>query len=131
MKSYQESEKHLTPIELFMKEHSIGKSSKNHSMKIKIYQFPLKLSWAMTAHKIQGQSISPPSTVVTDFDTFWQAGQAYVVLSRIRNLEQLFITNFMPEKIWTNNDAESETLRLIEHSTNPFQELESEDDAKK
>ena len=61
--------------------------------------------------------------MVTDFTTFRERGQAYVVLSRIRNLNQLYITKFDPEKIQANEDALAETERLEENSSNPFEEL--------
>lgn len=52
-----------------------------------VTQFPLKLAYAITIHKSQGQTfdkvnLSPYS---------WDCGQLYVALSRVRNLDGLYI----------------------------------------
>ena len=58
---------------------------------------PLKLAWATTVHKSQGQSLdfvkaSIDSTVFAD-------GQAYVAISRARTLEGLSLKSFDPKAI--------------------------------
>lgn len=45
---------------------------------------PLKYSWAMSSHKSQGSSVD---RLVICFEDLWEAGQAYVMLSRARSLE--------------------------------------------
>ena len=51
-------------------------------------QMPLKLAWALTIHKAQGQTIDAP--VCVDFGhRVWSGGQTYVALSRVRRLDHI------------------------------------------
>ena len=53
-------------------------------------QYPIKLAWAVTIHKSQGQSFE---NVILDLDTgSFAHGQTYVALSRVVSLEGLFLT---------------------------------------
>jgi len=53
-------------------------------------QYPLKLAWAATIHKCQGQTFQK---VVIDLDTgTFSHGQTYVALSRATSLKGLFLT---------------------------------------
>jgi ATP-dependent DNA helicase PIF1 len=67
---------------------------------IAVGQYPLCLAWAMTIHKIQGATLS-----MAEIDVgreIFECGQTYVALSRIKNLEGLYLSNFEPNKIKTN-----------------------------
>ena len=57
-------------------------------------QVPLKLCWAFTVHKSQGQTITCP--VVADLSNVFDYGQAYVTLSRVKSLDQLYLKPFDP-----------------------------------
>ena len=72
-------------------------------------QFPLRLSWATTIHKIQGQSLD---RIVVSFDKPFRDGQAYVALSRARKLEGLHLTSFDPAKIHSSKPVAREMHRL-------------------
>ena len=41
-----------TPIERVSFSYTLGDTSKNHAARATVLQFPLKLSWALTAHKV-------------------------------------------------------------------------------
>ena len=75
----------------------VEKHSKDYSMKkearqsYNVYQFPIKLAFAVTAHKIQGQSIPKPLKVAVDMGGTFTPSQAYVMLSRVEDIEQIVI----------------------------------------
>jgi len=52
-------------------------------------QMPLKLAWALTVNKAQGQTIEGP--VWVDLGRVWSGGQTYVALSRVRRLGQIHL----------------------------------------
>ena len=52
-----------------------------------VIQFPVKPAHAITAHKIQGQTIPWPSKVVLDLNSVFEDAQAHVMLSRAQRLE--------------------------------------------
>jgi ATP-dependent DNA helicase PIF1 len=65
-----------------------------------IEQIPLILSWAVTIHKSQGCTLDYAKVNIGK-DIF-EAGQSYVALSRLKNIDGLFIEHFCPEKIIVN-----------------------------
>ena len=62
-----------------------------------VIQFPVKLAFAITSHKIQGQTIPSPTKVVLDLNSIFEDAQAYVMLSRVQQLEQIFILKSLDE----------------------------------
>ena len=104
--------KNATPIPKVKFAYSMGRSSKNHTSKDYLIQFPLTLAWAMTAHKCQGQTIKAPTPLVADIDSVFSAGQAYVILGRIQNIDQLFLQSFSLRKIIVDENALREASRI-------------------
>ena len=62
--------------------------------------FPLKLSFSVTAHKVQGQSIYQPKGVVLDLKKATFAGQANVMLSRAECMDQIIIIDDLYRDKW-------------------------------
>lgn len=66
-------------------------------------QFPIILAWACTIHKGQGATLD---YAICDLGpSVFAEGQAYVALSRVRNLKGLFISELYPPCIKANPDA--------------------------
>ena len=99
-------------------QYSMSKKT-TESSKATVIQFPIRLAYGITAHKIQGSSIPFPNTVALDISSVFQAGQAYVMLSRVQCLEQVFIVGKIEEsKIRMSNKALEELQRLQSISMN-------------
>jgi ATP-dependent DNA helicase PIF1 len=64
---------------------------------IGIKQIPLILSWAISIHHAQGTTLD-----IAEIDIgngIFECGQSYVALSRVKELEGLYLTGFNPQKI--------------------------------
>ena len=108
-----------TAIERVMFQYSLSKKKSAASNTAKLVQFPLKLCFATTAHKFQGQTVVKPNKIVVDLKSVFGAAQAYVMLSRVQSLEQLFILGSLPaNKIYADDKALQELDRLNSISMN-------------
>lgn len=59
-------------------------------------QLPLKLAWALSIHRCQGQTLD---RACMKLDNVFEYGQAYVALSRVTNVESLQLLAFNPRSI--------------------------------
>ena len=108
-----------TSIERVMFQYSLAKRSKTVSSFAKVIQFPISLCFAATCHRFQGQTVYKPNKTVNDFRTVFQAAQAYVMLSRVETIDQLFILGDPPaSKFYANNKALDKLERLERVSVN-------------
>ena len=88
-----------TPIQKQVHKYSTSSSSRGAKTNAAtVQQFPLILSFASTTHKIQGQTIKAPQKVAVDLRSVFEANQAYVMLGRVEEQNQLFIVESLAEK---------------------------------
>ena len=103
-------------------QYTLRKRSGEAGASATVIQFPVKLAFAITSHKIQGQTIPSPTKVVLHLNSVFEDAQAYVMLSRVQQLEQIFILNSLDEhKIRTSSIAlqELERMKVISLNKNP------------
>ena len=108
-----------TIIEKISFSYSISKKATSASAMATLIQFPLKVAHAITSHKIQGQTILKPLKAALDIKSAFSDGQAHVMLSRMEELDQLYILDSLPvEKIKTSKKALSELESMNKRSIN-------------
>ena len=111
-----------TPIDKVNFPFSISKSKKSVISTAMVIQFPLKLAFACTAHKIQGATIPKPNKAIINVTDTFTAAMVYVELSRVCALSQVLILNeFDKSKMYPNMKAleELERLNNISKNNNP------------
>jgi ATP-dependent DNA helicase PIF1 len=88
-------------------------------------QIPLRLAYALTIHKAQGASLD--SALVDVGPSTFEYGQAYVALSRVRNLDALYVFEIHPKafrahpavRAFYEGVAAAEAARLAELAVEP------------
>ena len=100
-------------------DYSLAKTQGLISSTAKLIQFPIVIAWTVTVYKFHGQTVRYPQKVVIDLRSVFEAAQAYVMLSRVQELEQMFILQDLPkDKIYANHKELTETERLLGVSMN-------------
>jgi ATP-dependent DNA helicase PIF1 len=70
-----------------------------------VLQFPLIPAYAITIHKIQGQTLDK---VYADLgNDIFETGQAYVAISRVRNINSLYLKTFNEKSLFSCNKVKS------------------------
>ena len=109
-------------IERVENQYSLRKKSGDVGTTAIVIQFPVRLAFSLTAHKIQGQTIPKPTKIVLDLNSVFEDAQAHVMLSRVQCLDQIQILGSLDEsKIRTSNIGLNELKRqkYISMNENP------------
>ena len=89
------------------------KSGSSHGCKVKVTQFALRLSWASTCHKVQGDTIPLGLNLVANGHENIPAAMQYVMMSRVSDIENLYISkNFDLDKVRCIKKSLQEKERL-------------------
>ncbi len=91
-----------------IKPHKETISIKGKTYTITREQIPLKLAWAVTVHKVQGQT-TEQAVISLKHHT---KAMAYVALSRVTNLNGLYLTDYDSHRIFCNKDIATEMDKM-------------------
>ncbi|VDI12105.1 Hypothetical predicted protein [Mytilus galloprovincialis] len=86
-------------------------------------QFPLKLAWACTIHKVQGLTVEE---CVVDLNKCFTYGQAYVALSRVTSKSGLHIKSIESEKLDKKIFCDPDIVKGVAEMTRFLPEVEDE-----
>ena len=86
-----------------------------------ITQIPLRLAWAITVHKSQGMTLD---AALIDLRKAFVEGMGYVALSRVRNIESLFLRGINRMALAISEDAHTIDELLRTKSTNDAEAFE-------
>ncbi len=80
-------------------------------------QIPLRVAYAVTIHKSQGATLD--CALVDIGSTVFEYGQAYVALSRVRDMESLYIHTLTPDRIKAHPTVVKFYMNLMEAEEAP------------
>jgi exonuclease III len=99
--------------------YTLSKRASGVANSAKLVQFPICVAFATTCHKFQGQTVPRHLKLIIDLRHIWGAAMAYVMLSRVMQLSQLFIIGEINEKkIYPDAAALEELKRMNDGSIN-------------
>ena len=111
-------ENSFVPLQPVLAEIKI-KPNKPSSLTVKRTQFPLTLAWACTVHKVQGLTLD---RIVVSFELhkqkYFNYGQIYVALSRVKLLNDLFILGTFDKKHIRADERVHEEYKRLRSSPN-------------
>ena len=108
-----------TPISKLQFQYSFSKKQAVQGQQAICIQFPLRLGFAMTIHKIQGGTVQLGNSLVSSFKEVFGGPQAYTVLSRIKQLDQLYLLEgLFEDKIYTSQKSLKALKELEERAIN-------------
>ncbi|CAI5670370.1 unnamed protein product [Oreochromis niloticus] len=111
---YSENDQHIIKLGLKMDNETSGKNNRTpaddmvyieraeENLKQKGVvrrQFPVKLAFACTIHKVQGMTTT---SAVVSLKSIFEPGMAYVAVSRVTSLSGLYLLDMEEKKIFTN-----------------------------
>ncbi|CAI5669453.1 unnamed protein product [Oreochromis niloticus] len=111
---YSENDQHIIKLGLQMDNETSGKNNRTpaddmvyieraeENLKQKGVvrrQFPVKLAFACTIHKVQGMTTT---SAVVSLKSIFEPGMAYVAVSRVTSLNGLYLLDMEEKKIFTN-----------------------------
>lgn len=109
---FEDGRKLDVAMETWSVEDDMGKSLASYS------QLPLRLAWAITVHKSQGMTLD---CAEMDLSKSFEKGQGYVALSRLKNLEGLYLTGINEMALEVDElayKADKRFMELSEHQSN-------------
>ena len=99
--------------------YSLAKKTTVASSTAQVYQFPVVVCFAATTHKFQGGTIIKPNKLAVDLRTVFYEAMAYVRLSRVQDILQLYIVGDLPEhKFRVSSKCLKELDKLWQRSVN-------------
>jgi ATP-dependent DNA helicase PIF1 len=91
---------------------------------IGVQQVPLILAWALTIHKAQGATLD-----IAEVDVgsgIFECGQTYVALSRVKNLEGLYLSSFDARRIRINKKVQ-DFYEILEENAKRIEERQKKE----
>lgn len=85
-----------------------------------ITQIPLRLAWAITVHKSQGMTLDAARI---DLRKAFVDGMGYVALSRVKNIENLFLVGINQKALQVSEDAQQIDVLLRERAEKDVQKF--------
>ncbi|KAJ8042548.1 ATP-dependent DNA helicase PIF1 [Holothuria leucospilota] len=99
----------LDPATIVLKPHKEIYSFNLHH--ITRHQYPLKLAWALTIHKVQGMTLKK---VTVSLEGIFKAGMPYVALSRVSSLQGLKMHGFQPRNIYCDTQVKNVLTLMLD-----------------